>query len=152
MFLQLTKEQGSTLTRRMHARFERRQRTRLKRAIEMLDRDLRSGLRSGESKVEAAPLARLQLRAGQLVYAQGEPASSFYIVSRGELQARPTPPTPNPSPGPNPSPNPSPNPNPSPPNPSPSPDQAVFTSSSGEHATLRSYTAGDQFGYDAMLS
>ena len=72
-------------------------------------------VRSGESNIEAAPLARLQLRAGQLVYAQGEPASSFYIVSRGELQA-------------------------------------VFTSSSGEHATLRSYTAGDQFGYDAMFS
>ena len=43
MFLQLTKEQGSTLTRRMHERFERRQRTRLKRAIEMLDRDVSSG-------------------------------------------------------------------------------------------------------------
>jgi hypothetical protein len=29
----------------MHERFERRQRTRLKRAIEMLDRDVRSGER-----------------------------------------------------------------------------------------------------------
>ena len=37
--------------------------------------------------MEAAPLARLQLRAGQSVYEQGEPASSFYIVSHGELQA-----------------------------------------------------------------
>ena len=40
----------------------------------------------GNAVVEAAPLARLQLHAGQSVYEQGEPASSFYIVSRGELQ------------------------------------------------------------------
>ena len=72
------------------------QRTRLKRAIEML---------------ETAPLSKLQLRAGQKVYSQGDAASDFYIVNRGELQA-------------------------------------VFTSSAGERANLRSYAAGDQFGYD----
>ena len=99
MFLQLNESQGSTLTERMRERAAKRQRTRLKRAIEMM---------------QGTPLKRLRLGAGEKVYEQGESAAHFYIVHKGSLQA-------------------------------------VFCASTGEKAVLRSYAAGDQFGYDALL-
>ena len=99
MFLQLNASHGSTLTERMRERAARRQRTRLKRAIEMM---------------QGTPLKRLRLSAGEKVYEQGESAAHFYIVHKGNLQA-------------------------------------VFCASTGEKAVLRSYAAGDQFGYDALL-
>lgn len=62
---------GASIASRIRARAEARQRTRLNRAIEMMN---------------AAPLQQMKVRRGEILYRQGDPASHFYIVKSGKLQ------------------------------------------------------------------
>ena len=77
MFLQLTENaekgaRGAAISGRMRERAEARQRSRLNRAIEMM---------------QSAPFQQMRFQAGQVLFRQGEPASHFYIVKSGTLQS-----------------------------------------------------------------
>ena len=76
MFLQLTEGssqggKGAAISGRMRERAEARQRSRLNRAIEMM---------------QSAPLQQIRFKSGHVLFSQGEPASHFYIVKSGTLQ------------------------------------------------------------------
>jgi CRP-like cAMP-binding protein len=76
MFLHLTDSHagsaGAAIARRMRERAEARQRSRLTRAIEMLDH---------------APMAMEKYSAGDTLYKQGDVATHFYIVKSGQLSS-----------------------------------------------------------------
>ena len=74
MFMEL-QSSGKGVAQRMRDRLGRRQRTRLRRAIELSQPDGRRALQ------------RVQYKAGETVFAQGDAASHFYIVSNGTLAA-----------------------------------------------------------------
>ena len=76
MFLHLTEMQaegstGAVISGRMRERAEARQRSRLNKAIEMM---------------QAAPLQQMRYKTGDVLFRQGDPASHFYIVRGGRLQ------------------------------------------------------------------
>jgi CRP-like cAMP-binding protein len=76
MFLQLTEAPegsfASALADKIRERVEARQRARLKRAIELLN---------------SASMSKMRFGPGEYVYRQGEPASFFYLVTSGTLEA-----------------------------------------------------------------
>jgi len=75
MFLHLTDSPsvgaaGAAIAGRMRERAEARQRSRLTRAIEMM---------------QSAPLQPLRFRKGDILFRQGDPATHFYILKTGQL-------------------------------------------------------------------